>query len=252
MEPGDYDEVASDPIAAAYLRPFVGSEELVNGRHRWCLWMTELDPLDLGRSAVLRARVEGVRQMRLKSKASSTKAMASTPHLFGQRSGGYKTAYLGIPRVVSENRPYYLAARLGPEVIPSDRLFTAPDPDGLLFGVISSTMFLTWQLTVGNRLESRPSFSNTLVWNNFPLPGLDHPTRAAIIAAGRRVQQVREAEGSSLASLYGSTLTSPLLESHAALDEAVDHAFSVENCSTLTVEDRQDVLIRTYMAMSSS
>lgn len=33
-------------------------------------------------------------------------------------------------------------------------------------------MFITWQKTVGGRLESRLRFSGTLVWNNFPVPEL--------------------------------------------------------------------------------
>lgn len=252
IEAGAHDLVAADPVAAKYIRPFAGSDELVNGRLRWCLWMVDLEPTDLDRSRVLRSRVDSVRTSRLQSKAPSTRSMASTPHLFAQRSGGYSTPYLGIPRVVSENRPYYLAARLGPEVIPSDRLFTAPDPDGLLFGVISSTMFLTWQLLVGNRLESRPSFSNTLVWNNFPLPELSDTSRRAIVDAGKNVLSARRSVGAamSLAEMYGATLPPLLLDAHRSLDHAVDLAFNLRTWKPLEDPERQDLLLRGYAAMA--
>lgn len=242
-----YREVMADPVAAKYVRRFVGSEELVNGRHRWCLWMTELDPRDVTRSTILAERIEGVRQMRLESKAASTRGMAATPHLFGQRSGGYGTAYLGIPRVVSENRPYFTAARLPADVIPSDRLFTAPDADGFLFGLVSSSMFLTWQFAVGNRLESRPSFSNTLVWNNFPLPDITRGQRAAVAAAGARVSAARESFPTrSLAQLYDSSaMPEELKAAHDSLDDIVDSLFALAP-DERTPDGRQRVLFTTF------
>ncbi|WP_310593313.1 type IIL restriction-modification enzyme MmeI [Corynebacterium sp. ES2730-CONJ] len=41
-------------------------------------------------------------------------------------------------------------------------MFRAPDEDGLLIALISSSMFITWQRTVGGRLESRLRFSTRL------------------------------------------------------------------------------------------
>jgi len=233
-----YPQVSADPIALKYLRPFIGSEELVNGRTRWYLWMTDLEPDDVAQSAILAERIAGMREMRLKSKAPSTKAMAATPHLLGQRSGGYPTPYLGIPRVVSENRPFYTAARLGPEVIPSDRLFATEDEDGFLFGVMSSSMFLVWQLTVGNRLESRPSFSNTLVWNNFPLPPIEHEVLAARQAHPEK----------SLAAIYApGEIPHDLI---AALDAVVDIIFG-SSSSPVNFEERQRVLSESFVKLDS-
>lgn len=252
VEADAYAAVAADPVAAKYLRRFLGSEELLNGSHRWCLWMVDLDPLDVTRSPVLKKRIAGVREMRLRSSASSTRAMAATPHLFGQRSGGYDTAYLGILRVVSENRPYFTASRLGADVIPSDRLFTAPDEDGFLFGVISSSMFLTWQLTVGNRLESRPSFSNTLVWNNLPLRNIEPETRRQVIARGRAVGAARALQpGLSLAALYELETMSPeLVSAHADLDAVIDRIFGLRS-GERSFEERQAVLLKAFAVLDA-
>lgn len=252
VEKAAYPDVSSDPVAAKYLRRFIGSEELVNGTSRWCLWMPDLDPSDLKKSAILTTRLDGVKQMRLKSKAASTKAMAATPHLFGQRSGGYTSSYLGIPRVVSENRPYYTAGRLDADVIPSDRLFAARDDDGFLFGIISSSMFITWQLTVGNRLESRPSFSNTLVWNNFPLPEIDRFIRADVISRGADVIRAREAhEGKALAALYEpDAMPDDLLAAHHELDAVVDRIFGLGG-AVPTMEERQSALFLSYVKIDA-
>lgn len=91
----------------------------------------------------------------------------------------------------SERRPYFTADWLPADTIASDLLYKAPDLDGYLFGVISSSMFLTWQKTVGGALESRPRFANTITWNNFPLPPVDLKERQAIIAGGQAVLDAR-------------------------------------------------------------
>lgn len=252
VTPQDYDSVIDDPIAAKYVRLFLGSEELLHNKKRWCLWLTELEPAEIPKSPVIKERLEGVKAMRLASKAASTRAMAATPRLFGQRPALLETSYLGIPRVVSENRPYFTAARLTPDIIPSDRMFTAPDPDGLLFAIVSSSMFITWQKTVGNRLESRPSFSNTLVWNNLPLPPLSAQNRKKIIAAGQAVQAARDLQPNrSLADHYNPLAMDPaLISAHNKLDALVDRAFGApKTCAN--ERERQAVLFARYQELTN-
>ncbi|UJH71810.1 hypothetical protein L0A91_16540 (plasmid) [Ornithinimicrobium sp. INDO-MA30-4] len=252
VEADAYDEVMSDPVAAKYVRPFPGSEELVRGTQRWCLWLTAMDPADVQQSRVLRDRIEGVRQMRLASKASSTRAMATTPHLFGQRAAEMFDSYLAIPAVVSESRPYYTAARLPANVIASNKLYVAPDRDGFQFSVISSSMFLTWQLTVGNRLESRPSFSNTLVWNNFPLPDVNDQQRNAVTGAGQSVVEARALYPShSLAQLYrADSMPTELTTAHNALDNVLDAIFGLDHADQ-NLEGRQRALFTEFARLDA-
>lgn len=99
--------------------------------------------------------------------------------------------YLGIPRHVSETRRYFTVARFEPEVICGDANFTALDPDRFLFGLISSSMFMAWQRAVGGRIKSDLRFSNTIVWNNLPLPPVAPDVRRRIIDAGKRVLDAR-------------------------------------------------------------
>lgn len=56
----EYDDVAADPIAVKYLRPFKGAKKLLHGLKRWCLWMDveEYSPLDMQKSSVLRERIK--------------------------------------------------------------------------------------------------------------------------------------------------------------------------------------------------
>lgn len=244
--PGDYDQVATDPIAAKYLRRYVGGRELVRDEDRWCLWLVDLDPADLTRSPILRERLEAVKVFRAASSAASTRAMASTPHLFGQRSQP-DTDYVCMPRVVSEHRLYFTVAHLPASTIASDQVFKAQDPDGYLFAVASSSMFITWQKTVGGRLKSDIRFSNTLVWNNLPLPEVNGTVRSRIIEAGHGVLQARALHPEkSLAGHYSHLSMGPeLVRAHNKLDAVVDRAFGAKRTCT-SEKQRQEILFARY------
>ncbi len=248
----EYAEAAADPFARKYLRPFLGAEELLHGKQRWCLWLVDADRVDLERSPLLRHRIAAVQRFRLASSASSTRKMASTPHLFGQRPAQHQQPYLVIPGVSSELRDYYPVRRVDPAVIASNATFTASDPSGLLFSVISSSMFMAWQSAVGGRLKSDLRFSNTIVWNNFPLPSLSDRQRSAVIAAGQAVESTRAAHPQrTLASLYQRGSMPPdLLAAHRELDRAVDEAFGLAEVDATEV-GRQGALFKRYVDAAS-
>ena len=226
IEPDEYDEIMADPIAAKYICPFRMGREIVRGTDRWCLWLENLNPRDIDKSPILQKRLSAVAQFRKSSKATSTKAMANTPHLFGQRSQKDQWR-LCIPKVVSERRRYYTAQSIDPTVIPGDKVYVVDDPDGLQFALISSSMFITWQRTVGGRLKSDLSFANTLTWNTFPVPELNEQDQAAIIDGGKAVLEARaKFPNRSLADHYQPLAMDPdLLKAHDKLDRAVDKAF---------------------------
>jgi hypothetical protein len=248
----ELDEVLLDTVAAKYVRKFIMGNEMINSVARWCLWLEDLDPSDIAKSPVLRGRLNAVAQSRLESSAESTRQMASTPHLFGQRSQP-RGNYLGIPKVFSENRPFATCAYLTPDVIAGDKVYTCSDPDGFAFAVISSSMFITWQKSVGGRLKSDPSFSNTLVWNTLPLPPVAEESRQQIIDAGVQVLSVRDVHPErSLAEHYNPLAMDPaLLQAHAALDRVVDKAFGATKALRSNIE-RGELLFEKYLELTSS
>ncbi|MDN6822500.1 type IIL restriction-modification enzyme MmeI [Corynebacterium flavescens] len=251
VELADYEEVAADPVASKYLRPFRMGKELVRGLDRWCLWLVDLDASDLNRSKLLKQRIEAVREKRLDSKKKATQASASTPHLF-QENHQPETSYVGIPRVVSETRNYYTVQHLDESVIAADSVFTIADPQGVFFGLVSSSMFITWQRAVGGRLKSDLRFSNTLTWNTFPVPELEEKQREAIIKAGEKVLDARALHPErSLAEHYNPLAMAPeLLKAHDALDKAVDTAFGAPRKLT-TEKQRLELLFKNYEELTS-
>jgi hypothetical protein len=241
-------EFASDPVATKYLRRYLGARELIHSEMRWCLWLVDLDPGDLAKSQRLKSRIDAVRTWRLESKAKQARDAAATPHLFWYRSHA-EIPHLMVPSVSSENRLFLPAGRFGPEVISSNLNYTAEDPDGLAFAVISSSLFMTWLRTTGGKLESRLRFSNTQVWNTFPLPALSSAQRSAMIAGGQTVLDARALRPErSLADHYNPLAMAPeLLQAHRKLDAAVDAVLGLKG--SVDELDRQRALFESYERM---
>ena len=254
VEAEDYPRFAADPIAAKYLRPFRMGREVVRGLDRWCLWMhtEDFDPRDIDLSPILKERVRACATFRQGSKKKATVLGAQTAHLF-QENHQPSEPYVAIPRVVSETRPFYTAAHLSEDVIAGDQLYTALDPDGFLFAIISSSMFITWQRAVGGHMKSDLRFSNKIVWNTLPLPAVSDKQRAEIIAAGQGVLDARaEQPGVSLADMYNPLAMAPsLLKAHRALDRAVDRAFGAKK-PLETNEERLALLFKRYQEMTAT
>lgn len=219
---------ATDPVAAKYLRPLIGAEELINGGERYCLWLVDAEPADLRSSPVLRERLTKVRQMRAESKAASTRKWADSPALFVQ-DGQPTTRYLAVPGVSSEARAYVPMAMFEPDVIASNALLTISDADLFTFGLLQSVAFSYWNATVSGRLKSDMRISAEVTYHNFPYPPANSERRSAIEKAAQGVLDARAAHpNSTLADLYDPlAMPKDMLDAHKVLDRAVLDAYGL-------------------------
>jgi len=212
------------PTAEKFLRKFIGSQEFINGTHRWCLWLKDAAPSQLRAMPEIMRRVEQVRKFRLESTAEPTRQAAGTPALFFFISQP-STRYIAIPEVSSERRNYIPIGYLPPEVIASNKLYIIAEPSLYIFGVLQSAMHMAWMRQVAGRLESRYQYSGAIVYNTFPWP--EQPSarlRAAVEAAARAVLDARKKfPDAALADLYDPlAMPKDLVKAHAELDRAVD------------------------------
>lgn len=247
-----HDEALRDPVASKYIRRFVGARELIHTTDRWCLWMEDLEPRDLDRSRFLKERVEGCAAWRSEQKTTGDAyKYRNIPHLFRPNKKRPQVPYICIPRHFSETRRYATVQFFDADVIAGDANFTAEDPSGYLFAIISSSMFLAWQRAVGGTLESRLRFSAKVVWNNLPLPEVSDAVREKIIAAGQGVLDARALRPDrSLADHYKPLAMTPaLIKAHDALDRVVDKAFGARR-TLRTEEERQQILFKRYAELT--
>lgn len=232
-----------EPTAEKYIKRYMMGNEFLNNIKRWCLWFDDCDPLqlnkDLEKMPLVRNRIENVKNGRLKSSKAATVKKAETPHLFDERRY-VDEPYIGLPRVSSENRKFIPIGFLDGEVA-GDKLYILLGGKPYHFGILSSSMHNAFMRLTAGRLESRYSYSNTIVYNNFPYPfdakDEDNKTIKAKETIGTAAQAVLDArkhyqdsseDAPTLAKLYNTYMIDPypeLTKAHIALDRAVDKAY---------------------------
>jgi hypothetical protein len=220
--------VASYPITGAWIRPYIGSEEFINGKQRWCLWLKDVPPSALRSVPPVLERIEAVRAFREESSAAPTRAAAQTPARFFFVSQP-DTDYILVPEVSSERRRYVPIGWMTSDTISSNKNYIVAEPSRCIFGLLQSAMHMAWLGTVAGRLESRFQYSASMVYNNFPWPQpLEDKARAAIEAAAQGVLDARALfPDATLADLYDPlTMPPALVKAHQALDRAVDAAYA--------------------------
>ena len=234
--------IATEPLAEKYIKPFMMGNEFLNDISRWCLWFHGCDPIELNKDLAkmphVAERIANVKATRLASSKMATVKKAETPHLFDEIRHTDKT-YIGLPRVSSENRKFIPIGFLQ-DVIAGDKLYMIPNASLYHFGVLSSSMHNAFMRLTAGRMKSDYSYSNTIVYNNFPYPFTadDNSPKAielrqAISQAGQAILDIREdyrqAEPKlSLAQLYNRYLIDPypkLTKSHQDLDKIIDKAY---------------------------
>jgi hypothetical protein len=107
-------------------------------------------------------------------------------------------------------------------------LFYMPSASHYHFGVLTSLMHMTWMRYVCGRLKSDYSYSNTIVYNNFPWPqDLATQKIKGVEKLAQQVLKVRERyPESSLADLYDPlTMPADLVRAHQDLDKFVDTCY---------------------------
>jgi hypothetical protein len=216
----------NEPTAEEYLRPFVGSEEFLNGGERSILYLEDAPPQSLRSMPLVRERIEAVRDFRLKSKSKGTRDLADTPTRYHVTVVPDRP-FLVIPEVSSERREYVPIGWLKPPVIPSNLVRVLLGADFWHFGILTSHMHMAWLRLIGGRLESRYRYSVGIVYNPFPWPDASKKQKDNVRKLAKVVLKARaKFPGASLADLYDSDLMKPeLRKAHRALDNAVDKLY---------------------------
>lgn len=223
-----HDIMEKEPELQKWLHPYIGADEFIKGKKRWCLWLKHASPKDIINSKILSEKVESVRQFRLSSKAKTTNGYAKVPQLFAQITQPDDVDFLIIPRVSSERRRYVPIGFVTADIISSDAVQIVPNATLYHFGILTSNIHMAWMRAVCGRLKSDYRYSKEIVYNTFPWP---NPTDAQKIKIEQTAQAILEARAQypdcSLADMYGEKmyLFPELLKAHQNNDRAVMQAY---------------------------
>lgn len=241
--------LADEPNTKELVREYVGGNEFLNNKKRYCLWLENANPTTIKQSRFVLDRIAQNRAYRASSSRPQTLEAAQTPALFGEIRQP-STNYLLLPKVSSENRHYMPIGFMPPEIIANGSSLIIPNATLYHFGILQSSIHMAWMRTVAGRLESRYQYSAGIVYNNFIWPEVTEPQRAEISRLAQNILDARaQFPDSSLADLYDPLTMPPILaKAHRTLDRAVDRLYRREPFATDA--DRVAMLFEKYQETS--
>lgn len=156
IEADEYEEfVLREPSAKKFIRPYIGSEEFINGKRRYCLWLKDCPPNELRKMPLVLKRVKAVQEFRLASKKEQTRRRAETPTLFAE-DRFIDAPAIFVPMLSSCNREYIPIGFIDAKVVVSNLASFIPNADNFLFGILSSKILMVWLSST--RLLSRQRY----------------------------------------------------------------------------------------------
>lgn len=226
LSPEEKDQlIANYPEAEAIVRRLYGSQELIKGIERWCLWIDDDDLAYANSVPPVARRIAKTREMRETSVDPGAQALAERPHQFREMRHAKVQAII-IPRVSSETREYLPCGIVGPDAAMSDLAYALYDAPTWAFSIVSSKLHNIWARTIGGQLETRIRYSNTLVYNTFPLPRLSTQQKVELEDHALNILRAREPfviNGKNLSWLYDNkSIPRELLQAHRDLDDYLE------------------------------
>lgn len=234
-----------------FIRPFVGSRELIAGTSRLCIWIEDNQIEEARREAALNERMEKVRSFRRGSKKAATVKAANWPHRFDERKPVPDSPVICIPVISSENRPYLPANLLPAGTVISNKAFTISGSNLWPFAIISSRLNLAWVAAVCARMRTDFSYTNTLGWNTFPVPPLTEQNKADLTRCAEDILLAREAHfPATIADLYDpETMPEDLRAAHERNDETLERIYIGRRFKNDT--ERLEKLFELYTQMTA-
>ncbi|MGF2384687.1 DNA methyltransferase [Lentilactobacillus otakiensis] len=242
--------ISQTPEIAQYIRPFMMGKDFIVRKPRYCLWLVGANPSILRKSPIVMKRIRNVEKFRLKSKKAATRRKAGNPTLFDEIHDS-KTDYIAIPVVSSQARKYIPIDYLSWHIIAGNKIFMMPNASPYSFGVLTSNVHMAWMRAVGGRLKSDYSYSNTIVYNNFPWPSPTHEQKELISSTAQQILDARASyPNSSFADLYDDLAMPPeLRKAHQENDKAVMQAYGMSIKNT-TESDAVRELFKLYSKLT--
>ena len=244
--------VKETPEAEKFIMRYLGSQELIRGEQRYCIWVEDDEKEVAINIDSLAKRFEKVAEMRASSVAPSTRPFSKVPHRFRQiQAVGIKQSII-IPSVSSERREYLPVALLGERTIVSNLAFALYDAPLWNMALIASRLHLVWIATVCGKLKTDFRYSNTLGWNTFPVPKLTEQDKADLTRCAENILLAREVHfPATIADLYDPDhMPDNLRRAHEQNDETLERIYIGRRFKNDT--ERLEKLFDLYVKMTAN
>ena len=219
--------ITTTPMAEKYLRPYLGSSEVIKGAPRYCLWF-ENEEVDYVKAIPeIARRFARVTEIRIsKAKDKTAQNLVLYPHRFRDRVTA-QNSLIVVPQVSSERRDYLPVSILKSESIISFQAYGLFDAPTWALSIVASRLHWIWIGTVCRRMRTDFSYSNTLGWNTFPVPLLTEQNKADLTACAEAILLAREAHfPATIADLYDpDAMPDNLRRAHERNDEVLERIY---------------------------
>jgi len=240
------------PEADYLIRRFIGSQELINGIPRFCLWIEDKDREFAESVPEIRHRLLEVAKFRSESPKAQTRTFAKSPHKFVEIHFEECRHAIVVPIVSSENRHYLPVGLVSRNTIISNLAFAIYDSDIWNMAIIGSRLHWVWIGAVCSRMRTDFRYSNTLGWNTFPVPKLTTKNKEDLTRRAEDILLARETHfPATIADLYDSQeMPGNLREAHDRNDEVLERIFIGRRFRNDT--ERLEKLFELYSRMTST
>lgn len=210
-----------------FVRRMHGSAEFIQGMTRYCLWIDDEYLTQAKAVPAIAQRIEGVREMRLRSTKAATVESANAAHRFGEIRQAGTEASLVIPIHSSESRAYLPVGLLPPGELVSNAAYALFNAPLWNLALIASRLHLVWVATVCGKLKADFRYSNTLGWNTFPVPALTEQNKTDLTRSAEDILLAREANyPATIAQLYEpEMMPADLRRAHDHNDEVLERIY---------------------------
>ena len=239
-------------VPRQFIRPFLGSDETIDGKQRYCIWVGASEYVEASKNHWLADRFAIVAAHRSASDREATKRLARTPYRFGEVRQAGDEIPIVIPLHSSENREYLPFALGNKGDIVSNSASALYDAPLWNVAIFSSRLHLAWAATICGALETRYRYSNTLGWNTFPVPLLTEQNKADLTACAEAILLAREAHfPATIADLYDpDNMPENLRHAHERNDEVLERIYIGRRFRNDT--ERLEKLFELYTKMTAA
>jgi hypothetical protein len=216
----------SEADEARWIRPLLGSAEIVSGVTRFCLWIPDSDLQQAIAHEQIAMRVEAVRRMRLGSSDAGTRGMADRPHQFREMRAASRQT-IAVPLVSSSNREFLPVDLIGRPCSMTNKSYALYDVDLWCLSLLSARIHLVWVAAVCGRMKTDLSYSNKMGWHAFPVPRLTEQNKADLTRCAEGILLAREAHfPATIADLYDpEAMPEDLRRAHEVNDEVLERIY---------------------------
>lgn len=218
--------IKKEPKSEKFFKRWFGSDEFINGKIRYCLWLGDATPNELAELPECCKRIKAVIDFRLSSSRKITRELASFPRRFGTENIP-TSDFIVLPEVSTISRNYIPIGFLTSDNLCSNLVKIMPNATLYHFGVLTSNVHMAWIRAIGGRFGNQYRYSKDIVYNNFPWPKISDEKRKKIEKSANAILESRSLfPEASLGQMYDEEKMPPeLRKAHQANDKAVMDAY---------------------------